>query len=52
MAEVELRNISKSFGRIDAVKDVSLTISDGDFIVLLGPTGAGKTTTLRLVSGL
>ncbi|MCY4099877.1 MAG: ABC transporter ATP-binding protein [Rhodobacteraceae bacterium] len=52
MAEVELRNISKSFGKIDAVKDVSLTISDGDFIVLLGPTGAGKTTTLRLVSGL
>jgi len=52
MAEVILQNISKSFGLIEAVSDVSLTIADGDFLVLLGPTGAGKTTTLRLISGL
>lgn len=52
MAEVALKNISKSFGDIDAVKDLSLTIADGEFVVLLGPTGAGKTTTLRLIAGL
>jgi len=52
MAEVILQNISKSFGLIEAVSAVSLTIADGDFLVLLGPTGAGKTTTLRLISGL
>ncbi len=52
MADVELHNISKSFGQIEAVKDVSLTIADGEFLVLLGPTGAGKTTMLRLIAGL
>lgn len=52
MAEVTLKNISKSFGNIDAVQDLDITISDGEFVVLLGPTGAGKTTTLRLIAGL
>jgi len=52
MADVALQNISKRFGRVDAVRDLSLTINDGEFIVLLGPSGAGKTTTLRLVTGL
>ncbi|MEM0977218.1 MAG: ABC transporter ATP-binding protein [Pseudomonadota bacterium] len=52
MAEIRLDSISKSFGDTKAVKDMSLTIEDGSFIVLLGPTGAGKTTTLRLISGL
>jgi multiple sugar transport system ATP-binding protein len=52
MAEVALKNITKSFGATMAVEDVTLTIEDGAFIVLLGPTGAGKTTTLRLISGL
>lgn len=52
MAEVELRDISKSFGATSALKNVSMTVPDGSFVVLLGPTGAGKTTTLRLVSGL
>ena len=52
MAEVCLRNVSKSFGSQIALEDVSLTVPDGAFVVLLGPTGAGKTTTLRLVSGL
>ncbi len=52
MAEVTLRNISKSFGGTRALDDVSMTIPDGSFVVMLGPTGAGKTTTLRLVSGL
>jgi multiple sugar transport system ATP-binding protein len=52
MAEVSLKNISKRFGPIEAVADFDLTIADGEFVVLLGPTGAGKTTVLRLVAGL
>ncbi len=52
MAEVVLKNVSKSFGKTVAVDDVSMTIENGAFVVLLGPTGAGKTTTLRLISGL
>jgi multiple sugar transport system ATP-binding protein len=52
MAEVTLSGLSKSFGATQALKDVSMTIPDGAFVVLLGPTGAGKTTTLRLIAGL
>jgi multiple sugar transport system ATP-binding protein len=52
MAEVVLDRVSKRFGEVVAVGDLSLTIGDGELIVLLGPTGAGKTTTLRLVAGL
>ena len=52
MAEIVLRHVGKRFDEIEAVHDLSLTIGDGEFVVLLGPTGAGKTTTLRLVAGL
>jgi multiple sugar transport system ATP-binding protein len=52
MVEVVLDRVTKRFAAVEAVTDLSLTISDGDFVVLLGPTGAGKTTTLRLVAGL
>ncbi|QDG76188.1 ABC transporter ATP-binding protein [Labrenzia sp. PHM005] len=52
MADVSLRNISKTFDTTNAVDDVTLTVPDGAFVVLLGPTGAGKTTTLRLIAGL
>ena len=52
MSEVSLAEVSKSFGATIAVDDLSLEIEDGSFVVLLGPTGAGKTTTLRLVAGL
>jgi multiple sugar transport system ATP-binding protein len=52
MAEVALEGVSKRFGATSAVSDLSLSIGDGAFMVLLGPTGAGKTTTLRLVAGL
>ena len=52
MAEAQLDNVSKRFGGAAAVAELSLTIDDGQFVVLLGPTGAGKTTTLRLVAGL
>ena len=52
MAEVLLDNVTRRFGGIAAVRELSLHIGDGEFVVLLGPTGAGKTTTLRLVAGL
>jgi multiple sugar transport system ATP-binding protein len=52
MAEIVLDQISKTFGDTLALNNVSMTIPDGSFVVLLGPTGAGKTTTLRMVSGL
>ncbi len=52
MAEVSLQHATKSFGTQIALVDVTMTIADGSFVVLLGPTGAGKTTTLRLISGL
>ena len=52
MAEVSLQKVSKSFGPDTALAGVSMTVADGSFVVLLGPTGAGKTTTLRLISGL
>ena len=52
MADVTLQGVSKSFGATLAVDDVSMQIDDSAFMVLLGPTGAGKTTTLRLISGL
>jgi multiple sugar transport system ATP-binding protein len=52
MAEVVLSHVSKSFGSNVGLADVSMTVPNGSFVVLLGPTGAGKTTTLRMVSGL
>ena len=52
MAEVALDAVVKRFGPTTAVDRLSLTVAEGEFVVLLGPTGAGKTTTLRLVAGL
>jgi multiple sugar transport system ATP-binding protein len=52
MAEVVLSGVSKSYGVETALDNVTMTVPDGSFVVLLGPTGAGKTTTLRMVSGL
>lgn len=47
---IEVRNIAKEFGSVQAVKDVSLKAQDGRITALLGPNGAGKSTTLRILS--
>ena len=52
MVDLVMRNVTKAFGTNVAVDDMSMTVNDGDFVVLLGPSGAGKTTTLCLISGL
>jgi multiple sugar transport system ATP-binding protein len=52
MADVKLASVTKRFGDTLAVDDLSIEIDGGSFVILLGPTGAGKTTTLRLVAGL
>ena len=53
MAKVELKKLFKTYNKkIKALEDINLTIEDGQFFVLLGPSGAGKTTTLRCIAGL
>lgn len=52
MSIITLKNINKYYGKNHILKNLNLTIEDGDFITLLGPSGCGKTTTLRVISGL
>ena len=52
MSQVTLESITKHFRTVTALDEVSFDIKDGEFFVLLGPTGAGKTTTLRVIAGL
>jgi multiple sugar transport system ATP-binding protein len=52
MAEIEIKNLHKSFGDFIAVKNSNLVIENKEFFVLLGPSGCGKTTTLRMIAGL
>ncbi|GAB4354020.1 MAG: sn-glycerol-3-phosphate ABC transporter ATP-binding protein UgpC [Oricola sp.] len=52
MADVELRKLQKSFGSVDVIHGVDLSIRSGEFTVFVGPSGCGKSTLLRLVAGL
>ncbi len=52
MAEIQIKNVAKTFGTYTALQDINLTIADQEFMVLLGASGCGKTTLLRIVAGL
>ncbi len=52
MSQITLKNITKRFGAITALNDITFEVGNAEFFVLLGPTGAGKTTTLRVIAGL
>ena len=52
MADLEIAHVTKRYGDLTAVDDVSLTVADGELVSLLGPSGCGKTTILRMIAGL
>ena len=52
MAAITLKNVTKTWGAVPAVKDINLAVPDGEFLVLLGPSGCGKSTLLRMLAGL
>src|SRR3954471_8429292 len=49
---IELKSVSKQFGQVKAVNDVTFSVREGELLALLGPSGGGKTTVLRLIAGL
>lgn len=52
MAKIEFQNVSKSFGQVKVIENLNLTIEDGKFTVLVGSSGCGKTTLLRMIAGI
>ncbi|MBM6595122.1 ABC transporter ATP-binding protein [Microvirga pudoricolor] len=52
MAQLEITNVSKSYGAVNVLKNINLEISSGEFVVFVGPSGCGKSTLLRMISGL
>lgn len=52
MASLTLRDVSKSFGAVDVLRNISLQVEHGEFLTLLGPSGCGKSTLLRIIAGL
>jgi multiple sugar transport system ATP-binding protein len=52
MADITMRHVKKSFGRVDVIRGIDLDIKDKEFVVFVGPSGCGKSTLLRLVAGL
>ena len=52
MAEIELKHVSKSYGGMTVIRDLSLSMETGEFVVLVGPSGCGKSTLLRMIAGL
>jgi len=49
---LEVKNLSKSFGSFEAIKNIDINIQEGEFVCFLGPSGCGKTTLLRCIAGL
>ena len=52
MTALTLTHVSKSFGAVDVLKDISLSVEEGEFVVFVGPSGCGKSTLLRVIAGL
>jgi multiple sugar transport system ATP-binding protein len=52
MANIQFKNVKKSFGSVQVIKGVDLEIKSGEFMVFVGPSGCGKSTLLRLIAGL
>jgi sn-glycerol 3-phosphate transport system ATP-binding protein len=52
MAQVHLRGVRKSYGKLEVIHGVDIEIADGEFVVIVGPSGCGKSTLLRMVAGL
>jgi multiple sugar transport system ATP-binding protein len=52
MADIQIQNLNKSYGGFNALKDMSLSINDGEFVVFVGPSGCGKSTALKILAGL
>src|SRR5258706_14343675 len=52
MSSLSLRKLTKRFGKFAAVDQANLDVNDGEFLVIVGESGCGKTTTLRLIAGL
>ena len=52
VSKLKIRDLWKTYGSVEAIADVSLDVSEGEFLTLLGPSGSGKTTLLMMVAGL
>ncbi|WP_367714847.1 sn-glycerol-3-phosphate ABC transporter ATP-binding protein UgpC [Nitratireductor sp. GISD-1A_MAKvit] len=52
MATLSLRNLVKSYGKVEVLHGINLDVADGEFVVFVGPSGCGKSTTLRMIAGL
>jgi multiple sugar transport system ATP-binding protein len=52
MEVLRLENVYKNYGKVEAIKDLSFSCAEGELFVIIGPSGAGKTTTLKMISGL